>query len=219
MASILSKKLYFVRRDLLISQGLRNGNIVPFDEDLYERLSKIYFAGIPVSINIRYLKPFIHEGHCDDRSLFIIMGFENAVLVRGYQKGLELKFGKENSWHYWVEHDGWVYDPTLLHKFEKELYYKIYEPSGVKYFNADEYKNHPLYQGVVDTKIDDLKPGGKDRHHLLMSVPLIYGIAKMSDDPNFLSELDSYLQMVEWDYDQAEEQLNASILALTNKRT
>ena len=219
MTSSLSKKLYFIRRDLLINQGLKNATIVSFDNDLYERLSKVYFAGIPVSINIRYLKPFIRQGHCDDRSLFITMGFENAVLVKGYQKGLELKFGKENSWHYWVEDDGWVYDPTLLYKFKKELYYKIYEPSDVKYFNADEYKNHQIYHEVINTTIDDLRPGGKNTHHLLMSLPLIYGIAKMSNDANFMNELNAHLQMVEWDYEQAEEQLNTSILSLTSKRT
>lgn len=215
----LYKKLYFFKRRLLITEGLTNGTIVPFEEELYERLSKVYFNGYPLSMQIRYLRPIAGPGKCDDRSWFITMAFDDALWVSGDIKSLELKYGKENAWHYWVEYDGWVYDPSSLYKFKKEVDYKIYMPTNVEVHTAEEYKNHEWYQGIVNTTIDDLKPGGKERYHLCVTIPLVQGIAQMSGNQKFINELNEYLKNIEYDHKQITEELYKTTSLLARKRT
>jgi len=215
----LKKKLYFLRHDLLINDGLNNGSIVPFDDDLYGRLNKVYFNGIPMSIQIKYLRPTTSPGQCEDRSLFIATAFEDALWVSGDQKDLELKYGKEGAWHFWVEHDGWVYDPTLLYKFKKELYYKIYLPKNIIYRRPEEYKKSPIYQSIVKTTIDDLIPGGKERYHLCVTIPLVKGIAEMSGNADFIKELEQHLEEIVYDYKEITDELNSSIDKIRGKRS
>lgn len=215
----LKKSLYFMRCNLLFNEGLKNGNILSFEGDLYERLSKIYFNGFPLSIKIKYLKPMVSPGNCEDRSWFITMGFEDALWVSGDLRTLELQYGKAGAWHFWVEHDGWVYDPTLLYKFKKEVYYKIYMPSNVRIRTVEEYKNDEWYRDIIETTIEDLKPGGKGRCHLCVSIPLVQSIAKMSGNQEFIDELEEHLKLIEYDHKQVVDELNLSIDNLIKKRT
>lgn len=215
----LKKKLYFLKSNLLLDEGLRNGNIVPFEDDLYDRLSKVYFNGYPLSIQIKYLKPMVSPGQCEDRSWFIAMGFDDALWVSGDVKNLELNYGKDSAWHFWVEHGDWVYDPTLLYKFKKEVYYRIYAPSNLQYRKPEDYKKHEWYQDVVNTTIEDLKPGGKKRVHLCISIPLVRRIAEMSNNSDFVNELEQHLKLIEYDHKQVADELNESIANFTRKRT
>ncbi len=215
----LKKRLYFLRCELLFSEGLRNGSIVPFEEDLYKRLNKVYFNGYPLSIQIRYLRPLVSPGQCEDRSWFITMGFEDAFWVSGDIKTLELNYGKKSAWHFWVEHDDWVYDPTLLYKIRKELYYKMYIPKNVIVRRPEQYKKDEWYQEVINTTVDDLKPGGKDRCHLCVSIPLVQNIARMSGSQEFVDELDEHLRLIKYDHKQVVDELNTSIRNFTKKRT
>ena len=219
MFDSLKKQLFFIRYRLLIAEGLRNGTVLPFEDDLYERLSKIYFNGYPLSILIKYLRPTSGLGQFNDRSWFITMAFEDALWVSGDLKDLELNYGKQSAWHFWVEHDGWVYDPSLLYKFRKDVYYKIHMITNVKVRTAEEYKNHEWYQNIINTKIEDLKPGGKDRYHLCVSIPLVRGIAEMSDNQTFKDELNQYLMDIEYNYEDICDELNGSISKLVGKRT
>lgn len=219
MLKKVKKELYFLKMKLLISQGLNNGSIVPFEDVLYENLSKVYFNGYPLSLQIKYLKPTIPPGQCEDRSWFITMAFEDALWVSGDVKDLELKYGKDGAWHFWVEHDGWVYDPSSLYKFKKELYYKIFMPTNVIVRTPDVYKKHEWYQSVVNTKIDDLRPGGKERCHLCVSIPLIQGIADVSGNKDFIDELDKHLKDIEYDYEQIRDDLDQSTDDLIRRRT
>lgn len=215
----LYKRLYFLKMRLLIAQGLTNGNVVPFEKTLYEKLSKVYFSGYPLSLQIKYLIPTSGPGQCEDRSWFITMAFDDALWVSGDLKQLELDYGKKSAWHFWVEHDGWVYDPTSLYKFKKELYYKIFMPTNVIVRTSDVYKKHEWYQNVVNTTIDDLRPGGKERYHLCVSIPLIKGIADMSGNQQFVDELDEYLKNIEYDYEQIRNDLYKSTSDLHRRRT
>jgi len=213
------KELYFFKLNLLFNQGIRNGDILPFEDDLYERLSKIYFNGIPLSIQIKYLKPKISPGNCEDRSWFITMGFEDALWVSGDNKDLELNYGKNGAWHFWVEHDGWVYDPTLLYKFKKELYYKMYMCKNVIVRSPEIYKHDEWYQEVINTTLDDFRPGGKDRYHLCVSIPLVQYSAKYSGNQEFIDELYEHLKLIEYDYEQISSESRNVIYDMIKKRT
>lgn len=214
----IKRELYFLKCELLFKEGLKNGTILPFEDDLYERLSKIYFNGIPMSIQIKYLKPLVPPGQCEDRSLFITMGFEDALWCSGEHKDLELKYGKDGAWHFWVEKDGWVYDPSLLYKIKKEVYYQIYLPTNIVIRRAEEYKKIDWYQDIVNTKLEDLMPGGKDRYHLCVSIPLVKEIAESSKNIDFIRELDEHLKLIDYDYGQVVNELHESINAVCKKR-
>lgn len=219
MLKEIMRELYFVRLNLLFKEGLKKGDILPFEDELYDRLSKVYFNGYPLSIQIKYLKPKFSPGQCEDRSWFITMGFEDALWVSGDNKDLELNYGKSGAWHFWVEHDGWVYDPTLLYKIKKELYYKMYMCKNVIVRYPSQYKQDEWYQEVVGTTIDDLRPGGKDRCHLCVSIPLLVHAAEHSSFPDFLEEVNKHLKLIEYDHKQISDELNESVSELIRKRT
>lgn len=207
----MKQKLYFVKAQLLLENGISKDDIVPFEDELYDRLSRIYFTGLPISINLKYLKPMLPPGKCYDRSYLITMGFENSTLVRGDNKDLEINYGKGNAGHGWVENNGFVYDPTLLLRFKKELYYEIYKPSNLLYIKASEYKKTEWYQETVNTTIDDFKIGGKKRMSLCASIPLVQGIAEMSKREDFSLELNEYLDEIGYNYEEISEELNKAI--------
>ena len=77
MLENLKKKLYFIKHDLLINEGIKNGDIMPFEDDLYERLSKIYFNGYPMSLQIKYLKPQFNLEPLKNRSQNDIIKYMN----------------------------------------------------------------------------------------------------------------------------------------------
>ena len=126
MLDSLKKKLYFSKLKLLYSKGVAEGKIVPFDEDFYRSMSNTYFASIPVSMHIKYLRPKTGPGKCYDRSLYMFFCFDDALLVRGDKLNLELLYGKDNAGHGWIEIGDYVYDPTMLMRFDKDLYYKMF---------------------------------------------------------------------------------------------
>lgn len=219
----LKKKLYFMKSKLLLADGAKKGEILYFEDELYQRLSKIYFNGIPLSIHLKYLKPMFSLGQCEDRSMFIAMGLDNALRVSGDHKDLELMYGKDNAVHYWVEHDGWVYDPTFLCKFKRELYYKIYKPTNIQKCRADKYMSVGHWKEILDTKIEDLMPFGKERYHLYTVIPIVQHTAeyeaKLTGNDSFLKELNEYLEEIQYDPKQVLRELNSRINNYTRKKT
>ena len=91
MLSNLKRNLYFTRLNILYAKGLKEGSITFFDEEFYEKMSHTYFNTIPISMHIKHLKPLLPPGKCYDRSLYMFLCFDDALLVRGEQKDLELE--------------------------------------------------------------------------------------------------------------------------------
>ena len=209
----LKQNLYFSKLQLLLAQGEKKGEILPFEDELYDRLNEVYFNGIPLSIHLKFLKPTMPPGQCYDRSLWITMGFENAILVRGDIKSLELSCGKDSAGHGWVENDGWVYDPTSLLKFKKELYYKMFLPQNVHYYSCKEYSSHEWYQDIINTSLEDLQPHGKKRPDLCVSIPLVQGIAEMSGNNDFINQLNNHLSLIDYDIVEVQQELNDAVQA------
>lgn len=209
----IKKGLYFSKMQLLLKKGLKDGNIVPFEDEFYEKLSHTYISCLPVSIHMKYLKPIVGLGKCYDRSLYMFLCFENAVLVCGDNKYLELRFGKNNAGHRWVEMDGYCYDPSLLLRFKKETYYEIYKPYNVSKTTAEEYKNccdsnKRFYEDIVSTELSDFQPNGRKRTDLCAMIPLIQGIAEMGTDTDFKKELSEYLKSIQYDEKQVYDEMN-----------
>lgn len=158
-------------------------------------------------MHIKYLKPTAPPGKCYDRSLFMFFCFDDALLVRADNKDLELRFGKENAGHGWIEIGNYVYDPSLMMRFEKDLYYKIYSPTDVHKATKEDYKkvNGSYYDDVRNTSIDDFKIGGSKRTDLCVSIPLVRGIAEFNEQ--FKKELEEYLTLIQYDEKQVYDEL------------
>jgi len=194
---------------LLFNKAANEGKITPFDEDFYKEMSHTIFNCIPVSMHIKYLRPTSPPGKCYDRSLYMFLCFDDAVLVRGDVKDLEVKFGKDHAGHGWIEKGNYVYDPSHLLRYEKDAYYKIYNPSNLLKVTTEEYKkeNAEFYDDIKNSSIDEYRPGGSKRTDLCVTMPLVRGIADMSDNEEFQKDLDEYLTLIEYDEKQIHEEL------------
>lgn len=199
----LKKKLFFMRLRILQDQGVRDGELRLFEKELYEKLDNVYYEGIPLSLYFKYsLLTMTTDLQFEEKSLLLTMGFDDAKLVCGNLKNLELLHGKSGAKHYWVENDGWVYDTAFLYKFKKELYYKMYMPSDVKCCSKDQYSKIKWYQDIVNTKLEDLMPDGKYRSRLLI-LPSAKKVAdyeaEVEEDDTFLRELNTHLETIQYD--------------------
>ena len=105
----LKEKLYLNKIDSLISIGLEKGLIEPFDDSFYEELNKTIISGIPVDIDIKYLKPVLPPGKCYDRSLKMFLAMEESLLVRGSIEYFRVFGDNSKDNHGWVERDNYVY--------------------------------------------------------------------------------------------------------------
>lgn len=215
MFNTIKKKLYFKRLELLYIKGILDKKIVPFDEDFYERMNHTYVSGIPVSLHIKYIKPTIPPGKCYDRSLYMFFCFEDALLVRGDNKDLELLYGKDCAGHGWIEIGDYVYDPSTMKRYDKDLYYEMYKPYNVYKSSKEEYCSYPgnqkLYDDIQSTTIDDYKPSGRRRVELAVIIPAVRGIAEASGNQEFINDLNIYLDHIQYDEEQVYNELNEKV--------
>lgn len=211
MFDTLRKILYFKKLDILWYRGVKEKRIVPFDEGFYEKMSRTYFGCLPVSMNIKYLKSITSPGKCFDRSLMMFCCFDNALLVNADIKSLELNGGKDNAWHYWIEIGDYVYDPTIRQRIDKDLYYEMYQPTNVSKCTKEEYckdeVGRELYDDITKTTIDDYLPNGKKRYELMAIIPLVVGIAEMTGNVEFMTELNEWLSLIQYDTKAIKEEV------------
>lgn len=203
--------LYLRKLEFQLYKGLLEGKIVPFDEEFYKSMSTTYFSCIPVSMHIKYLRPTCPPGKCYDRSLYMFFCFDDALLVRGSNKDLEVRFGKENGGHGWIERGNYVYEPSLLLRFDKDLFYKMYKPSNVSKITVEEYKKNDdgYYDKVRNTKLEDFRIGGKLRTELAVTIPFVRSIAEFAGG-EFKEDLEKFLEEIEYDEEQVYRELVAS---------
>lgn len=215
MFDSIKKRLYFCKMQLLFNQGMTDKKIIPFDDEFYEKLNHTYISGLPVAIHIKYLKPIVSPGKCYDRSLYMFFCFDDAILVRGDNKDLELRYGKDNAGHGWIEMDSYVYDPSLMMKFDKDLYYEIYKPTNVSKCTKQEYCStrecQEFYTNIKNTIVDDFKPYGRKRLELSMTMPLIIGIAQNSGNQEFINELNNFIALIQYDEEKVYIELNEAM--------
>lgn len=210
--NIIKKILYKLKVEQLTNKGFVDGTIVPFDEELYAKLSKHFVSGLPISMHIRFLRPALPPYKCYDRSVYMFYCLDDVVLVRGDIKPLEVTFGKESAGHGWVEDDKYVYDPSTLLRYEKDLYYKINEVSNVKKYTVEDdlamEETKKLYKSIKNSSIDDYKVNGKNRFDLIMSIPLVKAIAEQTCNHDFIKAVDSFIKETEYDEEEIFKQIN-----------
>ena len=180
----LLKKLYFKRTELLFDKAFNEGKITEFDEEIYEKMDGTIVSCLPVSLYIKYSKYLFPEGTCYDRSLYMFLALDDALLVRGNNKDLEYKYGKNHAGHGWIEIGNYVYDPSLMLRFEKDTYYKLYGCSDVHKIDKATYaaKNQKFIDNNVCTDFNEFRPGGKKRLELGVLIMQIKSLCSFIND-------------------------------------
>ncbi len=151
--------LHSYKQKVLLIWGLKNGLITPYDDQLIEKLRKVYYRGIPASVIL--LSDGMTNGHCYDRALLMSRAFLNdeddVQLLYADIDSLKLnpKFISDSplyAEHCIVERitkDGkhLIYDTSAGFVYDKKLYWLMEHPkvrkvnnkeSIIKFINEDE---------------------------------------------------------------------------------
>lgn len=198
MNDIMKKKIYFAKMKLLYRKYSYEGKITSFDDEIFELMKGTIVACLPVYLYIKYSKYLFARGTCHDRSLYMFLALDDAFWVHGDNKDLEYLYGKEGACHSWIERGDYVYDPSLMLRFDKDVYYKLYCPCEIIKTDKDTYvKEHSSFIFDNSTRnFDDFRPGGIRRHQLGILIEFTKNIAKYSQNEDFIKELNEYLETV-----------------------
>ena len=209
----LKKKLFFTRLNILFNKGIKEGKITRFDEEIFEKMSNTIIACLPVSLYIKYSNHLFAQGTCYDRSLYMFLALNDALLVRGDNKDLEYNYGKGHEGHGWVEIGDYVYDPSLMLKFDKDTYYSIYGCSNVKKIDKQNYllQHQDFVDEHVSTDYAEFKPNGKRRLELGVLIFQIRVLSEMLGDEEFTKDFNDYLTLIEYDENQIREEREKAI--------
>lgn len=210
---LLKEKLFFIKRKILIDKGLRTGNIVRFSQDIIDKMDNTVIACFPVSLHMKYANFMFAQGTCYERSLYMFLALDDALLVRGKCLDLEYTYGSGHGGHGWVEIGDYVYDPATGYRYDKELYYKANGVSNVTRCDRETYyKEHKEFVDThVSTDFDEFRPGGKRRLELGILVRQVIIGAELSNNQVLLQDLNKYLDKIEYDEDQIEVQRRKEI--------
>ena len=213
MLKDLKKKLFFTRFEILWNKAVREGKITYFEDEIYDEMSNTIIACLPVSLYIKHSKHLFPIGTCYDRSLYMFLALDDALLVRGKNKDLEYNYGKGHEGHGWIERGDYVYDPSLMLKFDRETYYSLYGTSDIVRCDKETYlKEHQEFVDKhVSHSLDDFKPGGDRRLELGILIIQLRALSNMIDDEDFAKELDDYLDSIEYDEGQIQREREAAI--------
>jgi len=216
----LKKKLYFARLNILFDKALKEGKITSFDDEIFEKMSNTIVACLPVSMYIKHSNHLFAQGTCYERSLYMFLALDDALLVRGNNKDLEYNYGKGHEGHGWIEVGDFVYDPSLMLKFDKDTYYSLYGCSNVTKTNKQTYLLH--HKEFVDSHVshdfDEFRPNGKRRLELGVLIIQLRALSQMLGDEQFSKDLNDYLSYIEYDEKQIHDERESAIQRiLTNK--
>ena len=131
---------------------LKEEKILPYEDELIEILRDISFEGLPASVVLLF-KDFC-RGECYKMSMTLTRAMDSFKLVHG-----DVNFIVENGEypnHSWVEKDGFVYDPTDRFKWDKDVYYQLFEPKVREVYDQDSVINYSYYQNFVNKPINNI---------------------------------------------------------------
>lgn len=219
----LKKKIFFKRFKILFVKALGDGKITKFDNEIYTKMNDTIIACLPVSLHIKYSNYLFPDHTCYDRSLYMFLALDNALLVRGKTKSLEYRYGSEQSGHGWVEIGDFVYDPSLMLKFDKNIYYSLYGCDDVIKIDKKNYllQHQEFVNSYVSYDIDEFRSGGKNRLDLGLIICQLKVLSNRLNDNEFTEDLNNYLDLVEYDEDQISEERNEIMkkILVNNKKS
>lgn len=123
---------------------IEEDKIKPYEQELIDKLRSYNYKGIPLSIIVLCFDAC--NGNCYATSVFLTSGMDKFKLVHG-----NINIYPKNNYHNhsWIEKDDFVYDSTDGFKYEKELYYKLYEAESVVTYDEENCKNYNFYQDMI----------------------------------------------------------------------
>ena len=141
--------LHSYKYNLLLTWGLINGLITPYDDNLIEKLRKVYYGGIPASVIL--LSNAMTNGRCYDRALLmseaLLTEDDDIQLLYADIDSLKLnpKYIRKSPLyadHCIVERiteDGkhLIYDTSVGFVFDKKLYWLMEHPKVRKINNKE----------------------------------------------------------------------------------
>ena len=162
MATRLQKMkwdLHSYKQKILLIWGLKNGLITPYEDQLIEKLRKVYYGGIPASVIL--LSNGMTNGHCYDRALLMSRAFlddeDDVQLLYADIDSLKLNPQYISDSPLYADHciveritkDGrhLIYDTSAGFVYDKKLYWLMEHPkvrkinnkeSIIKFINEDE---------------------------------------------------------------------------------
>lgn len=209
----IKKKLYFTKFNILWNKAIKEGKITQFDDEIFQQMSNTIIACFPVSFYIKHSNHMFAQGTCYDRSLYMFLALDDAILVRGDNKDLEYNYGKGHEGHGWVEVGNYVYDPSLMVKFDKDTYYALYGCSNMSKIDKKSYleQHKEFVDKHVSHDFDEFRPNGKRRLELGILVMQVRALSEMLDDENFTNDLNSYLSLIEYDEKQIHDERERAI--------
>lgn len=204
----IKKCLYFMKYNILFDKALREGKIEKFDEEIFEKMSGTIIACLPVDLYIRHSNYLFANGTCYDRSLYMFLALDDALLVRGNNKQLEYNYGVGYEGHGWIEIGDFVYDPSLMLRFDKDTYYALYEISNVNKIDKESYllEHKDFVDMVVSNDFSDFMPGGKRRLDLGTYIIQIKSLSELIGDVRFIDDVNNYLTKIKYDEDEINEE-------------
>ena len=106
-----------------------------------------------------------------------------------------------------------MYDPSLMLRFEKDTYYKLYGCSDVHKIDKATYaaKNQKFIDDNVCTDFNEFRPGGKKRLELGVLIMQIKSLCSFINDDKFTKELNEYLSFIEYDEEEIREEREKAI--------
>lgn len=128
MATKLQKmkwELHSYKYKHLLIWGLKNGLIIPYDDELIEKLRKVYYGGIPASVIL--LSNAMTNGHCYDRALLMSRAFleDEGDVQLLYATIDSLKLNPE-----FICDDPLYADHCIVERITKEGRHLIYDTSS-----------------------------------------------------------------------------------------
>ena len=213
MLEDLKKKLFFTKFQILWKKAVREGKITNFEDEIYDEMSDTIIACLPVSLYIKHSKHLFPIGTCYDRSLYMFLALDDALLVRGKNKDLEYNYGKGHEGHGWIERGNYVYDPSLMLKFDRDTYYELYGSSDISRCDKETYlrEHKDFVDQHVSHSLDDFKPGGDRRLELGILIIQLRTLSNLIDDEEFSNELEDYLDAIEYDEGQIQREREIAI--------
>mgnify|MGYP003297928216 CR=1 FL=1 len=122
-------------------KALEERKILPYEEELVERLRGLTYRGFPLSI-VLFCREFC-RGECYSMSMNIYRGMDKFKLVHGDVNFIVLNDEYPN--HSWVEKDGFVYDTTDGFRWDKDLYYELFQPVVREVYTEETVKDYEGY--------------------------------------------------------------------------
>lgn len=135
-------------------KALEERKILPYEEELVERLRGLTYRGFPLSI-VLFCREFC-RGECYSMSMNISRGMDKFKLVHGDVNFIVLNDEYPN--HSWVEKDGFVYDTTDGFRWDKDLYYELFQPVVREVYTEETVKDYGDYQRVLSHSHDEVDP-------------------------------------------------------------